>query len=213
MTCFFCTLFKSMWIIIWKRPRLRCSCLLFAVLEFKQWAGPLGSVRHRSILTSQAEPLAPISRVQPSRLPHGSLHRGLFYLDRPGPWPLSTDSPGSQQESISGPLRGLKENLSGLTFLPTNFVLEQSLWNFSLKHIQCGTWVVGGFCMKYMSWNKMEIYLWGFEKESCIYVKSGSCAHAAAECAMFTSLCTEKEKRMHWLPCERQTWKGPPRVL
>lgn len=55
-------------------------------------------------------------------------------------------------------------NRTSLTFLLTKFTFEHLLWNFSLENIQDGTRGVGGFRMKYMSWNKMEIYLWGFEK-------------------------------------------------
>lgn len=69
---------------------VRAYCLFLSkqsVLEFKQWAGSLGSIRHCYILTSQSDWVSSISGEQPSLLLHGSLHQGLFYLDRPGPWP------------------------------------------------------------------------------------------------------------------------------
>lgn len=70
-------------------------------------------------LTATVSPsrVTSISREHPSLLPHGSFHQGFFYLDWPGPWPLSTDSPKRLQESLTGPLWRRKQNLTGLSFL------------------------------------------------------------------------------------------------
>lgn len=74
-------------------------------------------MRHCYSLTSQSDWASSISGEQPSLLPHGSFHQGLFYLDWPDPWPLSTDSPIRLQESITGALWGLKQNFTRQSFL------------------------------------------------------------------------------------------------
>lgn len=77
----------------------------------------------------------PVSWAQRGLLPHGSSHQGLFYLDWPGPWPLSTDSPIRLQESITGSLWET-ELIWAQRFFPINFVCI-------LIRCACALWTAG----------------------------------------------------------------------
>lgn len=152
-------------------------------MEFKQW---VRSIWQCYSLTSQSDWVSSISGEQPSLLPHGSFHQGFFYLDWPGPWPLSTDSPIRLQESITGALWRLKLNFNWVKFsLPLGLcvcfctrVLSHSLpcmcafWTI-WKKVQPENlkkslldWHMKGdrFSVKYVSWTKCKFIFEALKK-------------------------------------------------
>lgn len=125
LKCYCFALFHLYLSFIWCRSSATSATAfcLFALkqsaLQFRQWAGSLGSIRHCSILTSWSDWVSSISWEQPSPFLHASLHQGLCLS-----WPARPVSPPPHLPSTDSPMRLQDSNTAGSQVQQHNTTLQ-----------------------------------------------------------------------------------------